>query len=143
MRHRNGSILHAEAFGSRSDYNGRTAILGTLLDITEKKTAELGLQQLNEVLEKRVYERTQALESANKELESFSYSVSHDLRAPLRHVQGYVRMLANAMKHQLTPQTQGFLDTISQASVQMGQLLMASPSLGLLVLLIGGNDDFP
>jgi PAS domain S-box-containing protein len=123
MRHKNGSVLYIEVFGSRSDYNGRTAILGTLLDITEQKNAEIAIKRLNEDLEKRVQDRTQALEFANKELESFSYSVSHDLRAPLRHVHGYVQMLKNATNGQLSSKADRYLNTIAEASVEMGQLI--------------------
>ena|GEM_PF-2766620 len=123
MRHKNGSTLHIEVFGSRSDYNGRTAILGTLLDITEQKNAETAIKRLNEDLEKRVQDRTQALEFANKELESFSYSVSHDLRAPLRHVNGYVEMLKKETEGTLSPKASRYLNTIAAASVEMGHLI--------------------
>lgn len=63
------------------------------------------------------------LEAANKELESFSYSVSHDLRAPLRHVQGYVEMLGRATEGQLSEKPRHYLKTITAASVEMGQLI--------------------
>lgn len=122
-RHRNGALLHIEVFGSRSNFNGGHAILGSLLDITVQKEAEEALRRLNDELENRVKERTHALESANQELESFSYSVSHDLRAPLRHVHGYVQMLGNETKGQLSAKGERYLKTIGQASVEMGQLI--------------------
>lgn len=70
-----------------------------------------------------VREKNDALQEANKELESFSYSVSHDLRAPLRHVQGYVSMLKSSMEGKLPEKPQRFLKVIDEASIQMGQLI--------------------
>jgi signal transduction histidine kinase len=93
------------------------------LEVSERAGAEEQVRALNADLELRVRERTRALEVANKELESFSYSVSHDLRAPLRHVQGYVEMLEEAAGTQLSEQAQRYLRTIREASVEMGQLI--------------------
>ncbi|UUZ64173.1 hypothetical protein LP417_02635 [Polaromonas sp. P1-6] len=72
---------------------------------------------------RRVQERTAQLEAANRELESFSYSVSHDLRAPLRHIDGYLEMLLEGTRGQLVEQSQRYLKMIAQASRQMNQLI--------------------
>jgi signal transduction histidine kinase len=89
----------------------------------ERKRAEEEIRTLNRELERRVAERTVQLLRANKELEAFSYSVSHDLRAPLRHIEGYVAMLQRVTQGILPPKAEHYLDTISAASVEMGSLI--------------------
>jgi PAS domain S-box-containing protein len=98
-------------------------VASTERDITERKREEEEIRKLNAELEQRVHERTRRLEEANKELESFSYSVSHDLRAPLRHVQGYVDMLAREAEGQLSDEGRRYLKTITDASREMGELI--------------------
>ena len=98
-------------------------IASTERDITERKREEKEIRKLNAELEQRVHERTRRLEEANKELESFSYSVSHDLRAPLRHVQGYVEMLAREAEGRLSDEGRRYLKTITDASREMGELI--------------------
>lgn len=88
-----------------------------------RREAEAELRALNEELEQRVSQRTEELESTNRELESFSYSVSHDLRAPLRHVTGYVKLLEKAANERLNDQDRRYLDTIAQSSQRMGDLI--------------------
>ena len=89
----------------------------------ERKRAEEEIRTLNRELERRVAERTAQLLRANKELEAFSYSVSHDLRAPLRHIEGYVAMLQRVTQGTLPAKAEHYLDTITAASVQMGNLI--------------------
>jgi signal transduction histidine kinase len=89
----------------------------------ERKRAEEEIRTLNRELERRVAERTAQLLRANKELEAFSYSVSHDLRAPLRHIEGYVAMLQRVTQGILPAKAEHYLHTISSASVEMGKLI--------------------
>jgi PAS domain S-box-containing protein len=97
--------------------------VGIIVDITERKHFQEELEKLNTGLELKVQQRTALLEAANRELEAFSYSVSHDLRAPLRHINGYVDMLNRKYYEKLDDKARHYLDTISGASKTMGTLI--------------------
>lgn len=96
---------------------------GSLNDITERKNAEQQIKTLNAELEQRVRLRTSELEAANRELEAFSYSVSHDLREPLRAMSGFSRALVEDFGDQLPAQARRYVDSIVGGAARMGRLI--------------------
>lgn len=129
-----GALKHTRKDGSRivvashwvvhRDDNGKPkAILEVNNDITERLKAEDEVRRLNEELEERVADRTAELEAANKELEAFSYSVSHDLRAPLRHINGFSQALLEDYGDSLDELAQSYLNEVRAASQEMAQLI--------------------
>ncbi len=98
-------------------------IAGFNIDITDRKQAEVEIYKLNTELEQRVQQRTRQLEQANKELEAFSYSVSHDLRAPLRGIDGWSLALLEDYYEQLDEQGRVFLDRVRSEAQRMGHLI--------------------
>lgn len=98
-------------------------ILVLSLDVTERRRSERVVQELNAHLERRVQDRTVELEAANRELEAFSYSISHDLRAPLRSIDGFAHAVVEDYSALLPPDGQRFLKTISDSAQRMGALI--------------------
>ncbi len=95
----------------------------TYTDVTEQEQAQQAIRELNESLERRVQERTAELEASNRELEAFSYSVSHDLRAPLRALHGFSYMLEEEYGSRLDENGLDYLRRIQAASARMGDLI--------------------
>lgn len=125
VHHSHGRVVHCFAAASPLyDESGRPrGSLAVLLDLTERKNAEHEILRLNAELEQRVRERTRQLELANHELESFSYSVSHDLRAPLRSIRGFSEVLLERYSPQLDARGQEFLKRACDSCAHMDHLI--------------------
>jgi signal transduction histidine kinase len=126
MKHKDGHWVWVLGRGKIIEWDNEGEplwIFGTHMDISERKQAEDEIRRLNIELEERVIRRTAQLEASNKELEAFAYSVSHDLRAPLRAMEGFSSALLTSYKDQVDEQGQHYLERIQQASQRMGQLI--------------------
>ena len=125
-----GELTHTKADGTqvivasrwslrRDEQRRPVAILETGNDITARKLWEEEMQALNQELAKR----SSALEASNKELEAFAYSISHDLRAPLRHTAGFAELLSKSAASSLNEKSQRYLTMILEAAKRMGSLI--------------------
>ncbi|MBI3877424.1 MAG: PAS domain S-box protein [Verrucomicrobia bacterium] len=118
-----GRVLHTEVHGTVTTFQGRAAIMGVLVDVTERKLAEEQIQKLNAELERRIAARTRELREINDELESFSYSVSHDMRSPLRAMQGFAQALLEDYAPKLDATARQYAHSISRAALHMDALI--------------------
>lgn len=120
---RNGYDIITRYIPLKDINNNVYAIMIMALDITLLKEAQREVVQLNKDLEQKVIERTAQLDIANKELESFSYSVSHDLRTPLRAVNGYAKMLEEDYFDLFDSEGKRLLKVVQDNANKMGQLI--------------------
>jgi PAS domain S-box-containing protein len=122
-RRSDGSDFPVEITGRFFVSQGRAVHLAAIRDITERQRAEQEVLRLNAELERRVLERTAELEDANRELESFAYSVSHDLRQPLRALDGFSQILLDDYGARLDDEGRSLLERIRAADVRMTALI--------------------
>ena len=113
-----------------TDTDGSPLILEMGLDVTERNRAQAELKQLNQELDERVRRRTEALAAANRELEAFTYSVSHDLRAPLRHISGFSKILSEDFESALPDEAKHLLQRVEEGTRRMGMLVDDLLNLG-------------
>jgi PAS domain S-box-containing protein len=122
---KDGSIIHTEVVTTlmTDDQGNVNEVLGVSRDITERKLAQQEIARLNEELEQRIAERTSQLLTSNNELEAFTYSVSHDLRAPLRAINGFSSILAKEYAGSFDNEAKRLLSIICENVKKMDRLI--------------------
>ena len=119
-----GERIWVRVIGRPTIERGRVVrVSGTISDVSDRRRAEEEIRTLNAELEQRVAARTAELERANRELETFAYSVSHDLRAPLRAVDGFSKLVLDQYGEQLDEQGRHYLGRVRAGAVRMGNLI--------------------
>jgi PAS domain S-box-containing protein len=120
---KDGTVFPVEESSRIIEIEGRQHIQSIIRDITRRQEAEFKIRQLNEELEQKVLDRTAKLEAANKELEAFSYSVSHDLRAPLHVISGFSQIVMEDYADKLGGEGRRFLNIVCNNTQKMEQLI--------------------
>jgi PAS domain S-box-containing protein len=123
VKTREGGRIDVEVVIAAMEVDGRLYTIAISRDITERLRAENEIRVLNQELEQRVHDRTAELETANKELETFNYSVSHDLSGPARRIAGFSALLLAEHAESLTQPVQNYLRRISSGAKRMGELI--------------------
>ena len=130
IRRPDGSVRHGLVSGALVEFDGEACVMWMGRDITElheaqaaRDASEAAMREAYATLERRVAERTADLKAANRELESFSYSVSHDLRAPLRAIAGFSAILREDFSTAVPPAAAEYLERIEQNATRMGRLI--------------------
>lgn len=122
-KNKDGAVNWLEVNLKKASIAGKVRILAFFREINDRKKAQFELQKLHEELEQKIADRTEQLETANKELEAFSYSVSHDLRAPLRAINGFAKMIGENYGSAFDNEAKRLFSRITVNAIKMGLLI--------------------
>jgi PAS domain S-box-containing protein len=122
-RTKSGEIIILRIYAQLIEMNGEQCVLATAIDVTAERRQATEIRNLANTLEQKVRDRTAELQRANAELDSFSYSVSHDLRAPVRAIGGFSSLLTEALQGALDPEQLDYLHRIAKSAAHMDSLI--------------------